>query len=789
MADAEGKPLAAATLMLMRGRDTFLLKGAIADADGRFEFEQVPTEQCFVRVSLFGYRLTDSKPFEGGAAQDLGMLKMAELNNNLQEVTVTAQKPLIEVKADRLVFNVDASPSNTGLNALELLRKSPGVSLDQNENIALKGRQNVVIQINGKPTPMNGQDLAQFLKSLNANDLENIEIISNPGARYDAEGNAGIINLRLKKDQRLGTNGSFNVGLYQGITPKGDASINFNHRDRKINVFGAASLFRGRFDNSMYSDNDVNGRMFEQRNNSYWFARPNNARLGLDYSVNKRHTFGMLVTSGVFMPNSWSRARTRIGVSNPDRVDSLLLAENEGSMFNWNSNFNLNYKYVGDGGTELNVDADYGVFRDSQTIENHNFYRSPDETQLLKSNAYRMNMPRDIDIRSIKADYERPLKSVKNTKIGFGGKYSNVAVENTFNFYDVESAGDVFNRTRSNTFLYKEQIAATYANLNTKYKKLSLQAGVRVEHTDAMGDLKAYVNNNYRNVDTSYWSVFPSAAISYEASPKHQFSLTVRRSIDRPRYQELNPFEFRLDELSFRRGNPFLRPQFTQSVELGWTLFQRIHASANYAKTRNAFANISDQEYDEVSKQQRFFIQVRNLATRENWGFNVNTPIPVSKWWNCNLNVFYNYSIIKADYGDGRTLDLGVNGGGLSSQQSFTLSKTLTAEVSGWFNWGGLWGAYVNRPQGVMEVGATKKLMQGKGTFRLSFTDIFRTAHWRSSTELGALAIYAEGRWEGQQLKANFTYRFGNNNVQNARRRNTGADEESRRATDGGGGR
>ncbi len=309
-----------------------------------------------------------------------------------------------------------------------------------------------------------------------------------------------------------------------------------------------------------------------------------------------------------------------------------------------------------------------------------------------------------------------------------------------------------------------------------------------MEHTDARGDLLAYKPVDNRTVDTAYTSLFPSAAVGYPISKNHQLNLTYRRSIDRPRYQDLNPFEFRIDELSYRKGNPFIRPQFTHTLELGWTLFQRINVSTNYARTLNAFANITDQEMDPITGKQRFFIQVRNLATRDNMGFNLNTPIPIAKWWNGNLNFWYNYSINKADYGEGRKIDLRVGGGGFWTQQTFTLSKTLSAEASGWFNWGGLWGAYVNRPQGVMDMGFTKRLWDGTGTLRLSFTDVLHTARWSSFTEVGSLYIDAWGTWEGQQLKLNMTYRFGNNNLQNARRRATGADEESKGARGEGGG-
>lgn len=395
--------------MLMHVQDTALVKGAITDKDGRFELEKIVAGRYFTRVSMVGFKNYNSKPFDyDGKNLSLDKIPLSKLDNELKEVTLTAQKPLIEIQADKLVFNVEASPTNMGLNALELLRKSPGVSLDQNENVSLKGRQNVIIQINGKVSPMSGQDLAQFLKGLNAADIEAIEIISNPGAKYDAEGNAGIINIRLKKDKKMGTNGSISIGLSQGITPKGDGAFSINHRDKKINVFGSASFFRGIFNNNMHMDNQISSKdaHYDQNNSMHWFAKAQNARGGLDYSPNRKHTFGLLATGGYFIPNNWSNSQTNIGSLSTERRDSILYARNEGNMRNWNGNFNVNYKFSDTIGNVLNFDADYGMFRDSQTIRNSNMYRDGADAKTLSSTTFKMVMPRDIDIKSIKADYE-----------------------------------------------------------------------------------------------------------------------------------------------------------------------------------------------------------------------------------------------------------------------------------------------------------------------------------------------------------------------------------------------
>ncbi len=786
VSDAAGKPQEFVTVMLMQSKDSALVKGAVTDATGSFEFEKIPKGNYFTRTSMVGFKNTDSKPMDyDGSNLSLEKITLGGLNNELKEVTVTANKPLIEIQADKLVFNVDASPTNTGLNALELLRKSPGVTLDQNDNIALKGVQNVIVQINGKITPMSGTDLAQFLKGLNSADIEAIEIISNPGAKYDAEGSAGIINIRLKKDRKMGTNGSFNIGLYQGITTKGDASISLNHRGKKLNIFGSASTFRGRWDNSLHIDNQIssNDSRYNQNSSMYWNNKPQNGRFGMDYSPDSKNTIGFLVTGGLFVPTNSAVAQTDIGKLSSDSRDSFLLAQTAGRLHNWNSNFNINYKFADTLGNELNFDADYGIFRDSSMTLNSNAYYTSASNQLLSTTIYRYFTPRDIDIKSIKADYSRPLSIAgkKNVKLGFGFKVSDVSTNNRFKFYDVLNDIDVFDTDRSNNFIYHEKITAGYANLNTKIKKMSFQLGLRVEHTNSNGSLEAFKVVNDKTVNNDYTSAFPSVAVGYEVTKNFQLNLTYRHSIDRPRYQDLNPFEYRLDELSFRKGNSFLRPQFTSSIELSSTLFQRANMSIKYSKTNDAFANISDQEIDSITGKQRFYIQARNLAVKENVGLSINTPIPINSWWNGNANIYYNYSILRANYGDGRMVDIKTGGGGLWMQQVFTLSKTLTAEISGNYNAGGTWGAYINKPQGSMDIGVSKKLWDGNGTLRLSFTDIFHTSQWAAYTTLGSLYIDASGTYEGQQVKANFTYRFGNKNVKNARERATGLEDENKR--------
>ena len=795
--DATDKPQEFATVMLMKAQDSTLVKGAATDEKGQFEIEDVANGQYFINVSIVGFKNYASKSFDvNGSNVNLDPIKLQTLDQELKEVTVVARKPMIEVKADRTVFNVEGSPNATGLSALELLRKSPGVQVDKDENVLLKGKQNVIVHINGKPSQMSGKDLAAFLKGLNSADIEAIEIISNPGAKFDAAGNAGIINIRLKKNKKLGTNGNVSLGVSQGITAKTDAALSVNYRDSKWNLFSNYSYNYGTWNNTLELDNRIklnNGQydnLWLQRGNQNWTSNDHNFKVGADYTLNSKNTIGVLFNGGVGQPDFHSTSSTVIGRTKLDRKefiskDSVLRAESQGNMNNKNFNYNINYRFADTSGHELNVDADYGLFRNRNKSYLPNYYKTGDESRDLTSRIYRNMTDADIDIKSFKVDYEQPLSKThkKAGKLGVGFKVSDVVTKNNFDFYNVVSSKDYLDTSRTNFFTYKEQIKAAYANYNTQLGKWGVQVGLRAENTTSKGDLKTKQTKAYKDVDTSYFNVFPSAAFSYQLSKNHAFNMTYRYSLDRPSYQDLNPFENRLDELTFEKGNTQLRPQYTHTAELGYSFMGFANLSLSYAKTKDYFTQYTDQELkNEVTT---FFITKANLANRENYGITLSSPTPINKWWGGFANVWFNHTLLKANLGEGKDVNIKANGGGFYLQQTFTLPKSFAIEADGWMNFGGLWGNFVSRTQGVMNLGVSKKIWDGNGQIKLSVSDIFKTSKWSAYTELGALRMDMRGTWEGQQIKANFTYRFGNKNVQGARQRKTGLEDEKNRVKSG----
>lgn len=780
---ADGKPAEFATVLLFALPDSLFVKGGVTDSAGYYALERIPAGRYRLLASVVGGGTASSAAFDSGAAGDTPVPTLLLGGENaLREVTVRGQRPVIEAKGGRLVFNVENSLSAVGLNGLELLRRAPGVNLDQDNNLSIKGKTNVQVYIDGRRSPLGGADLAAFLQGLNANDVEAIEVIGNPGAQFDAEGNAGVINIRLKKSKIVGLNGSASGSFVQGITPKGDGAFNVNYRNGRANLFGSASYADGIWHGGMDLNSQVGDSLYAQSAPNWRRARNLNLRLGTDWYLNSRHTLGVLLTGGNSEGESANTTVNNLILRSRDSLLRVLRASREGDFARQNLNSNLNYRFADTLGHVLNVDADWGIFRNDGNDYMPNTWRNATEETILEQNIYRSETPSNIDIRTLKADYEQRLG--KKGKFSAGFKVSDVETDNTFNFFNVRNGDATLDTDRSNAFFYREKIQAGYAIVEQRRGKWTMQAGLRGENTRAKGDLVAFKPTNARNVDTAYFQLFPSASLSFGPNWRHSFSLSYRRSLDRPNYRDLNPFEFKLDEVNFSRGNPFLFPQTTHSLEFNYTLRQQYAFSLSVARTRDFFSNLTDRELDAVTGREAFFLTKRNFGARQQYNASLSAPLNFTKWWSGYANVYVNHEILDGDFGGERVVALGVTNVGLWAQQNFRLGGGWSLECSGWFSSGGLWGAYVNQPQGIMDMGLQKKLWKGKGSLKATFGDVLGTVGWRAETELGRLRSYGSGWWEARTLRLNLSYRFGNQKIAKTRDRKTGLDEEQKRSAE-----
>ncbi|MCC6462660.1 MAG: TonB-dependent receptor [Saprospiraceae bacterium] len=772
----DGKPAEFATVTLHQAQDSSLVKGSITAETGVFELQDVPAGRYFIKADVIGAGKNSSPAFEYlGKTLVLDDLRLGDAAQALGEVTVVARKPVIEVKADKTILNVEGTVNSTGLSALELLRKAPGVTVDNNDNVSIKGKNGVKIMIDGRDVPLDGKDLAAQLKGLQAADIASIEIISNPSARFDAAGNAGIINIRLRKNKALGTNGNVGFEAAYGETPKGGLNLSLNHRAEKLSLFGSYNNHYGRWHNEQHFDREQNGLTFNQDAKSYFMSRWNSARLGADWNINSKHTVGVLVNGNLNLANWHGESRTEIGrTENPGVPDSLLIARNDIDDHRKDLNTNLNYRFADTSGRSLNVDLDHGIYRIRGNSLQPNFYRSADGQTLLHERLYRSITPTDIDITTVKADYEQGLL---NGTFSTGFKIAGVRTDNTFDFFSIVNNQEIKDQGLSNRFNYRERTSAGYVNYQRQLGKLHVQAGLRVENTDYTGDLIANTPQDGEKVENNYTELFPSAALTYKFSEKIGLNATYSRRIDRPSYQDLNPFEFKLDELTYQKGNPMLRPQFTNSFELSPTYQGQPVLSLGYSHTKDLFTQVLD-----TTNVRATFITNENIADQRNYTLTLNVPTPIAKWWEGFFSLTGYHTDFSASFRDGYTAEQAFTAFNLYGEQTLRLPKGFSIQLSGWYNSRAFWGTMRSTAQGAMDLGIQKKVFQDKGEIRLRFGDILQTAGWGGENLFTpGLKMKARGSWESRTVTLNFSYRFGSAEVKGARQRKTGLEDESKR--------
>ncbi len=786
--DETGAPLSGTTISLHRATDSAVVKLAVSNENGAYSFSEIKEGNYRVSASHIGYKTSFSAVFTlSGTDVIAPELKLSKQSGNLSNVTVVSSKPMVEVKADKTILNVEGTINAVGSNALELLRKSPGVMLDKDENISLAGKNGVQVYIDGRPNPLAGADLATYLKTLQSSQVESIELITNPSAKYDAAGNAGIINIRLKKNKSLGANGSVNAGWNIGTYAKYNAGGSLNYRNKKVNIFSTYNFNYGPNQNSMTINRTLLDSLFDQQGSFRMVGNAHNFKAGVDYFIDKKNTLGVIVNGTLADPTMSNYSRTVISNTSTNTVSRILIADNSSKMKRHNTNVNLNYSYTDPKGTSLTVNADHGYYDLTNDQYQPNFYYDPTGQIKLSSTIYHMLSPADINITSVKADYEAPFKK---GKLGIGGKSAWVETDNNFLRYDVRPAGEELDKDRSNHFVYKENINAGYVNYNRQYKKFMIQAGLRVENTVSKGvstglkhDGSSYVTN-VSAFNRSYTDLFPSAAVTFNKNPMKQWSLSYSRRIDRPAYQDLNPFEFKLDEYTFQKGNINLRPQYTNSFGLTHTYGYKLNITLNYSHVKDMFTQLID-----TAEKSKAFISKKNLATQDITSLTISYPFQY-KSYSLFTNLSSNYSIYHADFGDGRKVDLDAFGLNFFAQNSlkFGKKKNWTGEISGFYNAPTIYqGSFKGKALYSVDAGLQKQVMKGKATIKASVSDVFHTMRFRATSDFAGQTTRFSARWESRQFKLNFNLRFGNNGVKPARQRSGGADEELKRTQGGGG--
>jgi len=775
LVDNKEQPVSA-TIVLKNLADTLLIRRVSTDDKGKFGFKNLSYGIYAININAVGFKAIYDKISITSTKFSIDKtFKMIAESSDLGSINVSGRKPLIERFTDKTVMNVENSLVATGNTALEILAKMPGVSVNQDGNISVRGKSGVNVLIDGKSTFLSNEQLATRLKSLNSNELKSIELITNPSSKYDAEGNAGIINIKLKKNSAFGTNGNIDLGFGYAKNPKSDAGISLNHRNKNLNIFGNFANNNNKYQEDLninrITSDGISDTYFHQYNTQIRSSHNNNYKFGLDYFLNEKNTIGFLTTGYFNNGHDSSKGTTDIGTSFT-KIDSSIVADNPSTNKYRNQAYNINYKSALDTlGQEFSVDLDYAQYRSEEnTVYNNNFsdangfgYRTP--------LTFRNLMPSLIKIKAAKIDYSLPINT--KSRFDFGLKSSWVSTDNDFRFENLVASQWQNDLTRSNRFVYDENINAAYVNFKHEFKSTSVEIGLRTEQTNSKGNSV----NEQKVVKRSYFDFFPSFSVNQTLSENNQLGFSYSRRIDRPDYKSLNPFVYFVDLYTFSQGNPFLNPQYTNAFQLTYNYKKELNISLGYSITNNLIMDVLLPD----NAKKSLFQTVQNLDKQFSYNLTVGYPTTVTKFWSMDNTITSTYNQIKsADLG-GLNYDRKKVNFTMNSSHNFTITPSTRAELSGEFASAQIYGTYAIKPYYGIDFGLKKSFIDKRLNLKFAINDILNTRVARISSALSSLNYNLRQKQESRIFRVSLNYSFGSSAIKAIRERKTSVtDEEGR---------
>ena len=701
---------------------------------------------------------------------DLGMIVGQHNTLKLHEVTVTARKKLIERKIDRLIFNVENSIVSAGGTALDVLNITPRVFV-QNDQISMIGKSTMTVTINDRSLQISGNDLTNYLKSIPSENIQSIEIISNPPAKYEADGNSGIVNIRLK----TAVAGTWNTSLFssykQAKYGRGNVGGRFTYQQNKLTILSSISYINGadgplEKQTICYSD-----QTFYNENNKKEFYDGLSGQIGVDYQISKKVTIGTQYSGSLSNPDTKGvNIGTLTDLNN--RLLQTMKTDLDRQLKNNYNTLNIHTVYNGLSGKKLTLDADYFNYKkeQNQLYATNNY----DENNALVADSYSSinNIGKQkVENYSVKMDMNHPLEWAN---LNYGGKISFTTTNNHLQFYDLSLGERVYDASQSNEFRYIENNQSLYLSaekdLNDKW---NLQLGLRLEHTHTRGEL-LNISHPHNN---QYTKLFPTFYLTYSPNDDHSFSLDYGKRIQRPKFSMLNPFRTYSNPYMSVEGNPFLEPSFMHNIELGYTFAGDLNTSFYYSKETNGYSLVTIMEPNSIRQTNTML----NFYTMNGYGANISYTFNKIRWLESYISGDMNYAVTHANHPSIPKETAGC-GASLSASNSFVLnaSRTLLGSLNLFYSFP---NTYINtKNKSSFSTGAGLRYLMNKNlTFNLSLVDIFRTntQRWRETNN--GILMNRYNYSDARSATLTVSWRFGNNKI-NARDSKTGNTEEKKRA-------
>lgn len=777
--DSDNNPALYSTVILMNS-DSVFVKGTLSTVEGFFELEKVSPGNYLIMVRNVEFTTWVSDPvtISTGEINEIDRIILSTNVNELNEVVVTGRKALVEVHPDKLVFNVSQSVNASGSSALEVLGKAPGVVVDMDNNIILQGKSGVQVFINGRPTRLSGSDVASLLEGMRSDNIESVEVITNPSSKYDAEGTGGIINIVLKKNVRLGSNGNIISSYSQGNYARYSVGSTLNYSADKLSLFTNVNFSEATYQDDMIDITRQNDYILDKADRGVYRRLGYNLSAGLDYRFNDKHTASLDTRVFVNRRNNSANSTTGIVDTTGTYPTEFLLAETIDRQPTENYIMNLNYSFIPGSNSNLTTDFSVGRYTSEKETEQPNNYYDSEMQDILRSVNSEYNSDTYINLWSAMTDYERKFTQLT---LSAGAKYSYVSTDNQLAFYNIIAESPVFDNTRSNDFSYQEKVAAFYFILNAKpTEKVTLNAGLRMENTASLGRLVSDNDLDLSEVPRNYTDLFPNISVSFDDQKNSVISASVGRRINRPNYQYLNPFESRSSELTSWKGNPFLKPNYILNYQLTYSLKRKLVITNTYSITRDFFANIFI-----ISEEKGNVLTPRNMQKATNYGLSVSYPLKVTDWYEFASFVVYNYETYNGDM-EGTVIDLSANTYNLRLQNNIRLPGGITMELTFRHSSPWIWrGSIEVEAYSAVNFGIRKDFLDRKLQIQITGNDIFRTSSdYYYTSNYGGMIVDGVRTFDNQRFGISGTYNFGNDKGRANSRRKSAIDSELNRIAD-----
>ncbi len=771
--DENKNAIAFANVVLVDTAKENTVKGVVSDIEGKFSFKNITKGHYTLKVSYIGF-----KSYNQNIILDKKLtvpsIIMIEASEALGEVVVIAKKPTVVRKVDRLVFNVANSTLSTG-NAWDILKNTPGVIVNQ-DNLMIRNSGNIIILINDKRVYLSNSELKTLLEGTSGTDITAVEVITNPPAKYEAEGGA-VLNIKMKKSNIEGYKGSVNASYRQSVYARYQLGTSHFYKTNKTNSYFSYSNSRGKSNrleeeviNFSNADNSTNFHSFLDRNS--WYNN-HNLRWNTEFSVSPKST--IILGAQWFNSPDWKAKNTtdsRVKNTSKELISSFFTKNDAGNKTN-NLGVDIDYELkLDDKGQKITANAQMTSYekKGDQNVSAI-FYLANGDFDTDK--VFDTNSNQKTKIYSAKVDYENAIND--DTKLEAGIKYAQIKSDSDLEHFNHILGDLVLDTNKSNSFLYKEENFAGYASYETQFNKLSIKAGLRAEYTMLNGNSLTLAKEN----TNTYLKLFPTVYVQYKANDNHDFGLSYGKRINRPSYSSLNPFKFYFGDYSYYEGNPNLKPTIAHNIDFQYTLKKKYNFTVYYNTTND---DIMEVNYQDNSTNKLRFTNI-NTEINQSYGANFFTNLSLNNNWSMyfTADVTYDEDQFAAQENNNEIIKNSkwIYYAYISTSYQFLEDKSLTAELSFYAVTDGIQGALNVSANQDMSFGITKKMMKDKLSLSLRFTDILNTQVLTISTDYLDQQNYFIDNKETESIRFGIKYNFGNQGIKK-RKSKSKSDEQQR---------